>query len=139
VPFVELRGAIPLGLLYTSLSPVVVFAVCIVINLLAIPIAYFILDFIVPPLRRRVKLVDKIFRWFVKRARKRQGLSLVGLAAFVGVPLPVTGAYTGTLIAYILGIDRRRAAAAIVAGVIMAGIFVWALAVLGIILIRGVS
>jgi len=139
VPFVELRGAIPLALLYTSISPVVVFAVCIVINLLAIPIAYFILDFIVPPLRRRVKSVDKIFRWFVKRARKRQGLSLVGLAAFVGVPLPVTGAYTGTLIAYILGIDRKRAALAIVAGVIMAGIFVWALAVLGIILIRGVS
>ena len=139
MPFVELRGAIPLALLYTSISPVVVFAICIIINLLAIPIAYFILDFIVPPLGRRVKLVDKIFRWFVKRARKRQGLSLVGLAAFVGVPLPVTGAYTGTLIAYILGIDRKRAALAIVAGVIMAGIFVWALAVLGIILIRGVS
>lgn len=139
MPFVELRGAIPLALLYTSISPVVVFAVCITINFLAIPIAYFILDFIVPPLRHRVKLIDKIFKWFVKRARKRQGLSLVGLAAFVGVPLPVTGAYTGTLIAYILGIDRKRAALAIVAGVITAGILVWALAALGIILIRGVS
>ena len=140
MPIFELRGAIPLALWYNpSLSPVVVFAICIIINLLAIPIAYFLLDFIVPPLRRRVKPVDKIFKWFVKRARTRQGLSLVGLAAFVGVPLPVTGAYTGTLIAYILGIDRKRAAVAIMAGVIMAGILVWALASLGIILIRGVS
>ena len=140
VPFVELRGAIPLALWYNpSLSPVVVFAICIIINLLAIPIAYLILDFIVPPLRRRIKLVDKIFRWFVKRAQKRQGLSLVGLATFVGVPLPVTGAYTGTLIAYILGIDRKRAAAAILAGIIIAGIIIWTLATLGIIIIHGVS
>jgi uncharacterized membrane protein len=135
VPILELRGAIPLALLYNpSLSPVIVFAICIIVNFLAIPIAYFILDFIVPPLRRRIKLVDKIFKWFVKRAKKHQRLSLVGLAVF-----GITGAYTGTLIAYILGIDRKRAAAAIAVGVIIAGIIVWALAAFGIILIRGVS
>jgi uncharacterized membrane protein len=140
VPFIELRGAIPLALWYNpSLSPVAVFSICVALNILAIPIAYFIFDFILPPIRQRVKLVDKIFKWFVKRASKHQRLSLIGLAAFVGVPLPVTGAYTGTLVAYIAGIDRRRAALAVGAGVIMAGVLVWVLATLGIIFICGVS
>jgi len=140
VPFIELRGAIPLALWYNPpLHPVAVFSICVALNILAIPIAYFILDFILPPIRRRVKLVDKIFRWFVKRASKHQRLSLAGLAAFVSIPLPVTGAYTGTLIAYIAGIDRKRAALAIAAGVVIAGVLIWILATLGIIWIRGVS
>jgi uncharacterized membrane protein len=140
VPFIELRGAIPLALWYNpSLSPVAVFSICVALNILAVPIAYLILDFILPPIRRRVKKVDDIFKWFVKRASKHQRLSLIGLAAFVGVPLPVTGAYTGTLIAYIGNIDRKRAALAIAAGVIIAGALVWMLAVLGIIWIRGIS
>jgi len=74
----------------------------------------------------------------VKRASKHQGLSLIGLAAFVGIPLPVTGAYTGTLVAYIAGINRKRAALAIAAGVIIAGVLIWILATLGIIWIHGV-
>jgi uncharacterized membrane protein len=48
----------------------------------------------------------------------------VGLAAFVAVPLPGTGAWTGALIAYLLGMNRKRAALAIAAGVIAAGIMV---------------
>ena len=138
VPFIELRGAIPLAIA-AGYGPVSVFTTCVVLNLLVIPIAFIMLDFILPPIRRRVKFVDHIFRWFVKRARKHQRLSLVGLVAFVGIPLPVTGAYTGALIAYIAGIDRKRAALAIAAGVVIAGILIWVLAILGIIWIRGIS
>lgn len=140
VPFIELRGAIPLALWYNpSLSPITVFAACVALNLLAIPIAFLILDFILPPIRRRVKFVDKVFQWFVRRASRHQKLSLVGLAIFVGVPLPLTGAYTGALMAYITSIDRKRAALAIAAGVIIAGVLVWILATLGIMFIRGVT
>ncbi len=138
VPFIELRGAIPLAIA-AGHDPVSVFTICVALNLLIIPIAFVILDFILPPVRRRVKFVDRIFRWFVKRARKHQRLSLVGLAVFVGIPLPVTGAYTGALIAHTAGIDRKRAALAIAAGVVMAGMLIWVLATLGIIWIRGVS
>ncbi|TEU13754.1 MAG: ligand-binding protein SH3 [Hadesarchaea archaeon] len=137
-PFIELRGAIPLAIA-AGYDPVSVFIICVVLNLLVIPIAFVMLDFILPPIRRRVKFVDHIFGWFVKRARKHQRLSLVGLAAFVGIPLPVTGAYTGALIAYTAGIDRKRAALAIAAGVVIAGIIIWVLATLGIIWIRSVS
>ncbi len=140
VPFLELRFSIPLALWYNpSLSPTTVFAICVALNILAIPVAYLLLDFILPPIRRRVELVERMFRWSVRRAKKHQNLSLVGLALFVGVPLPLTGAYTGSLIAYIVGLDRKRAALAISAGVVIAGILIWVLAVLGIIFIRGVS
>jgi uncharacterized membrane protein len=140
VPFIELRGAIPLALWYNpALSPLTVFVICVALNILAVPIAYLILDFILPPIRKRVKLVERMFRWSVRRAKKHQNLSLVGLALFVGVPLPVTGAYTGSLIAYIAGWDRKRAALAIAAGVVIAGILIWVLAALGIIFIKNFS
>ena len=138
VPFIELRGAIPLAIV-AGYSPEFAFIVCVLMNMLAIPITFILLDFILPPVRRRVELVERMFRWSVRRAEKHQNLSLVGLALFVGVPLPVTGAYTGSLIAYIAGWDRKRAALAIAAGVVIAGILIWVLAALGIIFIRGVS
>jgi len=102
VPILELRFSIPLAIIYNpGISPVLILAICVALNLLAIPIAYVLLDIIVPPIRRRVKFVDRFFQMSVKRARKYQNLSLVGLALFVGVPLPATGAYTGVLIAYV--------------------------------------
>ena len=138
VPFIELRGAIPIAIA-AGYSPVLVFIVCVLANILAIPIAFILLDFVLPPIRRKVKLVERMFRWSVRRAEKHRNLSLVGLALFVGIPLPVTGAYTGSLIAYIAKMERKRAALAIATGVVMAGILIWVLATLGIIFIRGVS
>lgn len=136
VPFIELRGAIPLAI-GAGHSPEFAFAVCVLVNMLAIPITFVLLDFILPPICRRVKLVERMFRWSVRRAEKHRNLSLVALALFVGVPLPVTGAYTGSLIAYIAGWDRKRAALAISAGVVMAGILIW-MAARGIIFIWGI-
>ncbi|MDI6883934.1 MAG: small multi-drug export protein [Hadesarchaea archaeon] len=138
VPFIELRGAIPLATI-AGYSPEFAFIVCVLLNMLAIPIAFVLLDFVLPPIRRRVKPVERMFRWAVGRAQKHRNLSLVGLALFVGVPLPVTGAYTGALIAYIAGQNRKRAALAIAAGVVIAGVLIWVLAAFGIIFIRGVS
>lgn len=138
VPFIELRGAIPLAIA-AGYSPEFAFAVCVLVNMLAIPITFVLLDFILPPIRRRVKLIEKMFRWAVRRAQRHRNLSLVGLALFVGVPLPVTGAYTGSLIAYIAGLNRKRAALAIAAGVMIAGVLMWVLAILGIFVIKGIS
>lgn len=140
VPFLELRFSIPLALWYNpSLSPTTVFAICVTLNILAIPVAYLLLDFILPPIRRRSGLVERMFKWSVRRAKRHQNLSLVGLALFVGVPLPATGAYTGSLIAYIAGLDRKRATLAMAAGVVIAGVLVWILATMGIIFIQGLS
>ncbi len=138
VPFIELRGAIPLAIM-AGHTPGFAFIVCVLLNLSAIPIAFILLDFILPPIRRRVNLIEKTFKWSVRRAQKHRNLGLVGLTLFVGIPLPVTGAYTGSLIAYIAGLNRKHASLAIATGVVIAGVLIWVLASLGIIFIRGLS
>ncbi len=140
VPFVELRGAIPLAIWYNpGVSPILIFFICVLLNILAIPIAFLLLDFILPPVRRKIGLVERIFKWSVRRAKKHENLGLAGLALFVGVPLPATGAYTGTLIAHIAGVDRKKATIAISGGVVIAGVLIWTLAVFGIFVIPRLS
>ena len=138
IPFIELRGAIPLAIL-AGYSPELAFAACALLNLLAIPIAFVLLDFILPPILQRVELVERMFRWAVRRAQKHRNLSLLGLTLFVGIPLPITGAYMGSLIAYIAGLNRKHATVAIATGVVIAGVLIWVLASFGIIFIRGLS
>lgn len=136
VPVAELRGSIPLALGLKVAPPFLVFLICVALNILAIPITFIGLDLLAPPLIRRSKRIASIFAWFLRRGHGRKW-GMVGLALFVGVPLPATGAYTGALIAYLLGMKRVQASIAIAAGVVMAGIIV-TLAALGIITFLGI-
>ena len=137
VPVIELRGSIPLALVLSDIHPLSVFLICVALNLLVIPLTFKGLDLFAPPLIRRSKRVASIFAWFLRRGHGRKW-GLVGLAAFVGIPLPATGAYTGTLIAYLLGMKREQAAIAIAVGVVIAGVIV-TLAALGIISFFGIE
>jgi len=137
VPVIELRGSIPLALVFSNIHPLSVFLICVALNLLVIPLTFKGLDLFAPPLIRRSKRVASIFAWFLRRGHGRKW-GLVGLAAFVGIPLPATGAYTGTLIAYLLGMKRGQAALAIAVGVVIAGVIV-TLAALGIISFFGIE
>ena len=136
LPVAELRGSIPLALGLKVAPPLLVFLICVGLNLLVIPITFIGLDLLAPPLIRRSKRMASIFAWFLKRGHGRKW-GMVGLALFVGIPLPATGAYTGVLIAYLLGMKREQAALAIATGVVMAGILV-TLATLGIISFLGI-
>ncbi|HEY3246946.1 MAG TPA: small multi-drug export protein [bacterium] len=131
VPWIELRGAIPLGMAM-GFHPLAVFAVAVAANCLVILPGFLALDLLyerwwarVPWVRRQVERVRAQGGRFVER------YELLGLALFVAVPLPGTGAYSGTLLAWLLGLERRRAGAAIAAGVVGAGIVV-TLAVTGV-------
>jgi len=137
VPVIELRGSIPLALALSNIHPLSVFLICVALNLLVIPLTFKGLDLFAPILIRRSKRIASIFAWFLRRGHGRKW-GLVGLAVFVGIPLPVTGAYTGTLMAYLLGMERRLAALAIAVGVIIAGVIV-TLATLGIISFFGIE
>jgi len=136
VPVIELRGSIPWALGLKVAPPLYVFLICVALNLLVIPITFIGLDLLAPPLIRRSKRVASVFAWFLRRGHGRKW-GLVGLAAFVAIPLPATGAYTGALIAYLLGMKRGQAALAIALGVVIAGIIV-TLAALGIIWFLGI-
>ncbi|MCY0868279.1 MAG: small multi-drug export protein [Desulfurococcus sp.] len=71
-------------------------------------------------------------KWGEKKALGVKKGSYIALAVFVGVPLPATGAWTGSLVAYVLGLDKKKSIIAIDAGVLMASLIVLAATYLGI-------
>lgn len=121
VPWVELRGSIPLAIAL-GYPPMVVFAVCTAVNLLVIPLGWTVLECtyarwlsLSPWVRRQVERVRGRGEDYVHRHR------VVGLALFVALPLPGTGAYAGTLLGWLLGLPRWRAWCAVATGVVAAG------------------
>jgi len=133
LPYIELRGGIPLGI-GLGMDPLWVFIVCTGANLLIIFPIFLFLDlaferfFRIGWIQRHVAEKVESVRRSGKRAVDRYGFP--GLAVFVAIPLPGTGAYAGCLAAYLLRMDRRKAQIAIALGVLGAGIMV-ALASLG--------
>ena len=129
LPIFELRGAIPVGYLVFGMPLWQVYVLSIIGNL--IPIIPIILmigpvsDFLI----RRSTLWRRFFDWVFERTRKRGGdlvekYEAIGLAIFVAIPLPVTGAWTGSLLAFLMRIRARRAFPAILCGVLVAGVVV---------------
>ncbi len=118
VPSYEARYAIPTSLALTNVNPVLLFSICVGINLLVIPIVFLGLDFLAPPLRKRFEWVDSIFKWFLKRGKKRSW-EFSALVLFVSTPIPGTGAYTGALMSYLFGLNRKTSAIAIGIGVLI--------------------
>ncbi len=130
LPVFELRLSIPIGIAMGE-NPAVVFAVCVAANAALGPLVYFALDRFVH-LFLRFSAVASFYDRMVLRARKKsqhlvERYGIFGLAIFIGIPLPGTGAWTGALVAYILGFGYRRTAVATLLGVVMAGVIVTAL------------
>ena len=139
VPLIELRGAIPIGLstlLGDPLPIIPLYIVCILGNMLPVPIIFFF--------ARKVllwgankKFIGKFFTFCLEKGEKggkalqeKAGRGLyVALFLFVGIPLPGTGAWTGTLAASFLDMDFKKSVIAVMAGVILAGLL-WVLPLL---------
>lgn len=132
VPIIELRGAVPIGLSTAWGDPLPIlslYIVCIIGNMLPVPLIFFF--------ARKVlewgadkKFIGKFFRFCLEKGEKGgkklqekagQGL-YVALFLFVGIPLPGTGAWTGTLAASFLDMDFKKSCIAIMGGVVLAGI-----------------
>jgi len=127
IPIVELRGAIPIGILAFGLDwfPVVLFS--IVGNMIPIFFVLFIFKYVEKFLRRfRVfdKFFDKLFKRTIAKSKSVEEFQELGLAFFVAVPLPVTGAWTGSLIAYLLKLSYPKSIFFIFLGVVCAGVIV---------------
>jgi uncharacterized membrane protein len=86
---------------------------------------------------RKLSVFDRFFRWLFARTRRRSAIvekyETLGLILFVAIPLPVTGAWTGALAAFLFGISFRNAIVAIAMGVFIAGCIVATLTLMGII------
>jgi len=128
-PILECRGAIPYGF-YVGLSPLEVYVLSLLGNLMP-----------VLPLFLGLKTFERRFRHFLvvrylDSVRRRaapyvEKYGVMGLALFVAIPLPFTGAWTGTIAAYVLGIDVKKMCLSVVVGVICAALIV-ELACLGV-------
>ena len=135
LPISELRGAIPLALSF-GMSLQKAFLLSVLGNLSFIAPALVFFEPVSTWLRR-FKLWARFFDWVFERTKKNadtvQKYEALGLAIFVAVPLPMTGAWSGIIAASLFKIRFRYAFIAIVAGVIGAGLIVAALCQLGII------
>ena len=139
IPLVELRGGVPIAV-GMGLDYWTALWVCVIGNMLPVPIIYFF--------ARKVllwgcdkKYIGKFFTYCIEKGEKggrklkakagRGGL-FVALLLFVGIPLPGTGAWTGTLAASFLNMGIKSTSAAVSLGVVIAGI------IMGIVSLTGV-
>lgn len=122
LPIVELRGGIPVAAVM-GIDFLPALSLCVIGNLLPIP---FILLLIIPIFKwmKTTKLFSPLVnrlesKTLAKRERLEKG-EFWGLMIFVGIPLPGTGAWTGALLAALLGIKFKKALLAIICGVLLA-------------------
>ena len=124
VPIVELRGAIPLGAAL-GLPWYINYIICVIGNFLPVP---FILLFIRSVLNfmKKVPKLDKIALWLEARAAKNSDkvsrYATLGLFVFVALPLPGTGAWTGSLVAALMEMRLKHSLLSVFCGVIVAGV-----------------
>jgi uncharacterized membrane protein len=135
IPALELRASIPYGILKLNMGWPLVFIVCVIANIIIGPAVYFFLDNIMH-LFLRIKWIKRIYDYYVKRTQKKIHESVekygeLGLAIFIGIPLPGTGVYTGALAAYLLGMGYKKTIYATMIGVLIAAIIVTAVVLTG--------
>ena len=138
VPLIELRGAIPVSQVL-GLPIVPSFIVCILANMIPVPIIYLF--------ARKVlvwgsdkPVIGKFFTFCLEKGEKggkklqeKAGRGLfVAIFLFVGFPLPGTGAWTGTLAASILDMDFKSTVAAVMLGVLLAGMIMMIVSLAGV-------
>jgi uncharacterized membrane protein len=134
LPIFELRGAIPYAISLLDFPWYYAYLFGVIGNILPVAFILLFLDAIIPILCK-VNFLRRIFDWFLTRTRRRgkivERYERIGLALFVAIPLPITGAWTGAILAVILGIRFKYAFLSIIAGVLVAGIIVTCTTVLG--------
>ena len=135
LPISELRGAIPFAIA-NSVPWYAAFAIAVFCNALVAPVCWIFLSTL-HKLFLKMNWYRNFFDKFIERARNKlhdkvERWGWLGIAVFVAIPLPVTGAWTGTLGAWVLGLSKRRTMLAVVIGVIIAGAIVTTVVFLGI-------
>ena len=141
LPIAELRGAIPLGLSF-GMSLTRAFWLSVLGNCIIVAPALFLFK-PVTDILRKFKIWSRFFDWIFERTKKNsdsiQKYEALGLAIFVAIPLPMTGAWSGVIAASLFKIRFRYAFVAIIAGVFCAGLIVLALCALGMLSWRTIA
>jgi len=135
LPIIELRGAIPIGINFYHLVWYRAVIIAIIGNMIPIFLILFLLDKI-SILLSKIRFFAKFFAWLFTRTRRKSKIieeyETIGLMIFVAIPLPMTGAWTGAVAAFLLGLRYLDAILAIFFGVLIAAVVVTTLSLLGI-------
>ena len=139
VPLIELRGGVPYAVLM-GLDYWTALVVCVIGNMLPVPFIYFFARKVLMWGQSK-KYIGKYFSHFIEKGEKggqklrqragRGGL-FIALLLFVGIPLPGTGAWTGTLAASFLDMGIKSTSLAVSLGVILAGIIMGVVSMTGV-------
>ena len=134
LPVLELRGALPVAINLFHFPWYYALLLAVIGNLLPVP---FILLFLnaFSRLLSKIGFFDRILHWLFEHTRRRGKIinryERIGLTLFVAIPLPITGAWTGSLAAVLFGLKFKHAFLSIFAGVLIAGAIVTCLCLLG--------
>ena len=133
-PITECRLTIPFGILVFGLPWYVVLFICVISNIiiglfLIVALGWLInifsrIDFV-------KNLIDKLIYSSKEKYQKYNRFKSSGLLLFVGIPLPGTGAWTGALVSYVIGLHKGLSMISIVQGVILSGIIMTILSLTG--------
>ncbi len=135
LPGTELRFGLPIAMLYAQnngISLILIFLLIVLINILLIFFVFFFLDHLHERLMK-LKFYEKFFKATIKRFQKKvdrfekrhSALGFIALTLFVAVPLPGTGAWSGCLVSWLLGLDRKKSILSIALGVLIAGLLIF--------------
>ena len=126
IPIIELRGAIPMGFAF-GLPWWQSYILAVVGNMLPVPFILLLIKAVITWMSRsKVKFFNKLAAWLNRRVEKRRDkiekYSFWGVCLFVAVPLPVTGAWTGSLVAAMIDMKFWKALLSCLFGVMIAGV-----------------
>ncbi len=134
LPIVELRGAVPVGIVAFDMPWWKVYLIAVAGNMLPIPFILLLLG-PVSEFLMRFKIGKAFFDWLFARTRKKSAsiekYEALGLTIFVAIPLPVTGGWTGAMAAFLMGIPFWKSMLYILLGVMIAGVIMTTLSLLG--------
>ena len=138
VPIVELRGGVPFGITM-GIKWYYALPICMIGNMIPVPFIFFFARKILEWGKDK-KVTGKFFTWCLEKGEKdgqklqeKAGKGLfIALLLFVGIPLPGTGAWTGTLAASFLNMDFKKSVIAVICGVLLAGIIMTVLSLAGV-------
>ncbi|MFH1668076.1 MAG: small multi-drug export protein [Candidatus Komeilibacteria bacterium] len=129
LPVTELRAAIPFVLSYYGGDPILVFAFAVIGNIIPAFAILWGLDLINKCLQNPESFIKKTYNWVLARTRKKTEdkvlqYGYLALLLFVAIPLPGTGAWTGSLAAWLFGLPKKKSFLVICLGVVLSGIIV---------------
>ena len=133
-PISELRGAIPWAITVFHFPWYYAFLIAVIGNLLPIPFILLFLDSF-SRLLSKISFFERMISWLFERTRRRgrmvERYERIGLILFVAIPLPIAGAWTGSLAAVLFGLKFKHAILSIFIGILIAGLIVTCITIFG--------